>query len=415
MIYMNIARKTLVYALAIIILVSSSTLALPPKEKEAIDKDNLHALIDEGINSSGTCEGSVVLTGKNNGAKAVNFLIGKGLDPHQAAGIAGNLMAESTIIPNRKQGGPGIQTIDTIQPIKDDIANGDPPAGTSIGFGIAQWTSSGRQKAWLNYAETQKMDALSLELELMYLWHELETNTHYGLKEIKAAPDLRQAAWVFLVFFERPAATTGYEENPTQASGGSAKAELDTREGLAKQFMSAGDGSASGASTDSCTPGNIVDDVSEPDYKANPKVSIDDGPTHAFDPADCTGGLTVGADSLGKYTMKKWSPPVTSVGGYACRKNTNADTISIHGLGRALDIMVDAHTPAGLETGDNIRNFMINNSTVLGVQRVIWNGHIWGADQDGWRAYDGPDDHTSHVHVEVNEKAAANPNLAGAL
>jgi hypothetical protein len=36
------------------------------------------------------------------------------------------------------------------------------------------------------------------------------------------------------------------------------------------------------------------------------------------------------------------------------------------------------------------------------VHYVIWNGHIWSS-RDGFKKqpYDGPDPHTSHVHVSI--------------
>ncbi len=388
------------------LLMSSSASALPGSEVESIHKDSVHYLEFDGNVAQGQCsESNIVLTGSNNTAKAFNYLIDQGFTPHQAAGITGNLLGESGLMPNRKQGA-GIQTISSV---KEIVPN--------VGFGIAQWTPVTRQQAWIEFAEKKGEDALSLELQLQFLMDELKTNSGYGLKEIKEAGDVRQATWIFLAFFEIPGSVldAGKAGDPVQPTSGSAKAALDERAGLAQSVL--GGGSSNG-STDSptggCSSAALTGDESEPDFKANKNVSVDDGPTRAFNEADCTGGFTPGGKSLSALVMDKYSPPVTSVGGYSCRQNTASDTISIHGLGRALDIMIDGTTPKGLETGNRIRNFMINNSSALGIQRVIWDSHIWSADQDGWRPYTGPNAHIDHLHVEINEDAGRNPNLAGA-
>lgn len=399
------SRIALSILLGLLLISPSVVQALPQSHKEAIDRDSVHYVLPSENTGGDACSSDTInLTGNSNVAKAFNYFINdKGLTPEQAAGIVGNLYAESGVIPNRKQGtgaSEGITSPSQIVP--------------NVGFGIAQWTSAGRQQNWLNYAKEKNMDPLTLELELMFLWHELETTPSYGLSEIKKAGDIRQSAWVFLVYFERPAATSGFEEKPQQATSGTAKAELDKRESYAKGVLSKGqDGSVSPVSDSSGCGGILTGDESTPDFKANPKVQVDDPKNVPFNETQCSGNFTPGAASLSKLVIKTYSPPVTSVGGYSCRKNTADDSISVHGLGRALDIMIDGTTPKGLEVGDRIRNYMINNSTQLGIQRVIWNRHIWSADQDGWRTYTGPVPHTDHLHVEINIKASQNQNLGG--
>lgn len=399
----SVLLKRFGYILSVAVLLFSSITvsALPEEDLKAIYKNSVHHKFQ-----TQTCgQGAVTLSGNSNIAKAYNYLVSKGLQSHQAAGIVGNLIAESAVIPNRKQGSSATQGITDASQIV---------AGQ--GFGIAQWTGGGRQESWKKFATQNNMDPLSLELQLMYLWNELETVPNYGLEEIRKSADIRQATWVFLVFFERPASTSGYEEKATQATSGTAKSALDERTGLSESVLSEGSGSSSSATaaptTATCgSGGSPTGNEAEPDFKKNASVSVDEPPLHNFNEADCTGKFTVGAQSLSDVVMDKYSPPVTSVGGYACRQNTASNSISVHGVGRALDIMVDSTTPNGLATGDRIRNFMINNAKVLGVQRVIWNHHIWSADQDGWRDYSGPNPHTDHLHVEINEAAAKNASL----
>ncbi len=165
-------------------------------------------------------------------------------------------------------------------------------------------------------------------------------------------------------------------------------------------------GSTGGGSADP-TSGN----VSEPSYAANPNVKVDGSPPGPHRASNCTGTFTVGAASLKAVIEERWKPPVTSIGGYACRKNTASPGTSIHGLGRALDVMIDSTSPEGLAKGNEIRNWVINNSTQLGVQRVIWNNYTWAANRDGWREYTGPNPHTDHLHIEINLEASTKGNL----
>lgn len=166
------------------------------------------------------------------------------------------------------------------------------------------------------------------------------------------------------------------------------------------------DDDSSGGSADAT---NV--NVAEPNYAKNPNIKTDDAPPGAHKKSNCTGGFTTGADSLQKVILEKWKPPVTSVGGYSCRQNTAAPSTSIHGLGRALDVMINGTNPEGLAKGNEIRNWVINNATQLGIQRVIWNRHIWTANKDGWRDYTGPNPHTDHLHIEINLEASTKSNL----
>lgn len=652
--------------------------ALSDDEKKSIYQDSVH--YDRPDESDCTTSESIVLSGNNNTAKAFDYFVndaqGPRLKPHQAAGIIGNLLGESSLIPDRKQGG-GMQKITSASDIKPNV-----------GYGIAQWTSEGRQKNWIKFSRDRGLDPLKLETQLQYLVHELETNPGYGYKEIKQAKDVEQATWIFLAYFERPAAVSGHTAQPNPPNSGEARAALKKRVELANGAIKGSSSetpvdsssdtiSIEGSSDDaSCsdkyskgssfnaatfnvlgsghtptykdradksigviqdnkidvvgvqefTPkqrsyfmtklsnydnfpkgssnkghriensilwnkdkfsyvdggiqpnlkyfcgsgldapwvklkdiksnqeifvlnthdpastkcpdqspglrlenankyvsftsklqknnpdvpiiftgdfnsgfdvvgmnrpvgnkaknltycvlndGGVMKDAydlfKKRDYKCpNPKPKADrendangvdhvfvskgtdvtnykkvdmqtngaDHPTQIFNIAissgggagegapnfnkkynvkydgagsSCAKGTTIGAKSLSDVVMKKYSPPVSSVGGFSCRANTaNPSELSVHSTGRALDIMIDGTTPKGRETGDRIRNFMINNAEKLGVQMVIWNKHIWSVNQKGWRSYGGPNPHTDHLHVEINIAASKKSNL----
>lgn len=410
----ELGKSAAAITMALVFIGTGTVSALSQDDIDAINRDSVHYKL--GASSTSECDTDNLpsLPGNSRPAQAFNYLVSKGLSEPQAAGIVGNLKGESGVMPNRKQGS-GMQTITSYQQIT---------AGT--GYGIAQWTTGDRQVAWIkagiveaglqvkanlgDYTEEEKRTisstVLSLDLQLKYLFSELETNPGYGLAELKAAQDVTQATWIFLAFFERPGVVVdaGLAGNPTQPQSGPAKDELDHRVSLATSVNGEGGGCTSG--------GQLVGGTETPDFKANPAVKVDESPPGAHRESNCTGKFTVGADSLKRLVEDTWMPPVTSVGGYSCRSIFGGSQTSIHGLGRAIDIMISAETATGLRTGDEIRNFMINNSTTLGVQRVIWNEHTWSADQDGWRPYTGESPHTDHLHVEINLAASKDANLA---
>jgi hypothetical protein len=223
------ATPTIALLVVCVLSFTQTVAALSPEQKQLYDQNIMSFDVATGEGACGEV-GTIELSGDSNAAQAYNYLVGQGLAPQQAAGVVANLTAESGVIPNRKQGA-GMQTITSFSEVTPNV-----------GYGIAQWTSPGRQQNWGKFAEEKKMDALSLELELMYLWHELETTPDYGLEQLKAAPDLRQATWIFLAFFERPGTVVdaGKAADPVQPTGGGAKETLDQRVALASRVN--GDG-----------------------------------------------------------------------------------------------------------------------------------------------------------------------------
>ena len=142
-------------------------------------------------------------------------------------------------------------------------------------------------------------------------------------------------------------------------------------------------------------------------YAKNPLVKYDNAGKK------CVKGMTAGAKSLKKFINKTYRPVVTEIGDFKCRPNTADPTqLSVHSSGRALDVHVNAHTRAGLKTGNIIRDYMIANSTRLGIQTVIWNGKVWSSDKNGLREYTGPYPHDDHLHIEINKKASKKAKLA---
>jgi hypothetical protein len=124
----------------------------------------------------------------------------------------------------------------------------------------------------------------------------------------------------------------------------------------------------------------------------------------------CTGSLRSGTRAVGDYVLGRWAP-VTYYGGYACRQNTaDLSQLSMHGTGRALDIMLPlVGGTADNEVGDRIAGFLIRHAEELGVQYIIWDRASWGASRSlpKVRPYTGPHPHDDHLHVELSPEGAA--------
>jgi LysM repeat protein len=114
-----------------------------------------------------------------NAMQTIKFFMSKGLTRAQAAGIAGNLVHESSFRPN---------------------AVGD--GGTS--FGIAQW-HNGRGAAMKSWTQDHGYSPTSFKGQLEYLWHELNTSESNALSHLRNSGSAYDAGMTFCRYFERPA------------------------------------------------------------------------------------------------------------------------------------------------------------------------------------------------------------------
>jgi hypothetical protein len=120
----------------------------------------------------------------------VSFFTGKGYEPHQAAGIAGNLMQESTLNPMAKN-------------------------PTSGAFGLAQWLGS-RKKSFMDYALKNKKDIKDPTAQLEFIDHELNTTETRARDKLLNSKDATEAAFNFSDHYERAGANE--KKNATRAS-----------------------------------------------------------------------------------------------------------------------------------------------------------------------------------------------------
>ncbi|HLL23439.1 MAG TPA: hypothetical protein VK427_14980 [Kofleriaceae bacterium] len=96
--------------------------------------------------------------------------------------------------------------------------------------------------------------------------------------------------------------------------------------------------------------------------------------------ANCGGGLLAGTREIADYLKARFAG-MSGYGGYACRPNTaNTSQMSVHGTGRALDIMIPLQGGDADNTrGDKIANFLVQNAQAMGIQFIIWDRNDWGA------------------------------------
>jgi hypothetical protein len=74
---------------------------------------------------------------------------------------------------------------------------------------------------------------------------------------------------------------------------------------------------------------------------------------------------------------------------------------SSHPKGLAGDLMTN-NIPNGKAVGDRLAADAVASASSFGITEVIWYKRIWSKEK-GWRDYNGPSDHTDHVHITLSE------------
>ena len=143
----------------------------------------------------------------NTEEKIWSFLKAQGLTDAGAAGLMGNLYAESGLRPNNLQnsyeGKLGMADAEYTEMVdKGSYTNfGNDRAG----YGLAQWTYPSRKAALLAYAKAARKSIGDLEMQLGFLMQELASSYKAVLATLKSATSVRAASDAVLLQFERPA------------------------------------------------------------------------------------------------------------------------------------------------------------------------------------------------------------------
>ncbi len=229
---MRYMRIIFLFIIGISIFIPSYSLALTRDQRFEIERRYWYDATD--CNNPSSTTGPGIFTGGSNAEIAFNYFVSKGLSKEQAAGIVGNLQAESSIDPRSVQGGGG------------------------DGRGIAQWDKDDRWINLQNFASGTNQDPLALETQLQFIWFELTgeppTQGANGNSENAAYQDLilqTTVSGATLSFL------TKYERAGVRAE--------EKRISFAQQAFDAFSGNSPGDSTGSSASGscdgNVVDGV----------------------------------------------------------------------------------------------------------------------------------------------------------
>lgn len=181
--------------------------------------------------TSRACSGSdVSLIGNDNIERIYNYYIGKGLTKEQAAGVAGNAMAES---------------------------GGDPTIVSASGnyLGIFQWDRANRWARLLEYAAANSLDPNTLEAQLGFSFE--EATRRGNIDGIKQHTAIDMSAWYWGRFYE--VAIIGGSTSTTPLTN---VQHLERRIQYANEVYnnySGGSTASTGGSSSSCFGGNGQD------------------------------------------------------------------------------------------------------------------------------------------------------------
>lgn len=163
---------------------------------------------------------------------AMRSLVAAGYSPKGAAGIVGNLLAESALLPNRVEGSSetspmrsadptGVKRTWTAEQIRDRVYRKRGPA--LAGVGLAQWTTADRRAALFTFAyQGTTLGAAILynnAAQLSYLDNELSSN-YRGLraKLMSSTVSVSDASDDFVYLFEIPGAILKNGKKPPRSA-----------------------------------------------------------------------------------------------------------------------------------------------------------------------------------------------------
>ena len=148
-----------------------------------------------------------MLTGKTNEERIWNYLTAAGITACGAAGLMGNLYAESGLIPANLQNTyeKKLGYTDAAYTAAVDSGAYDNFAKDSAGYGLAQWTYHTRKANLHKFAKDAGKSIGDLEMQLGFLMQELSTSYKTVLATLKTATSVRAASDAVLLQFERPA------------------------------------------------------------------------------------------------------------------------------------------------------------------------------------------------------------------
>lgn len=143
----------------------------------------------------------------------LSFLRSKGLNEFAVFGIVANLYKESYFRADNLQNSyeTKLNMTDSEYVVRVDSGAYSNFSTDGAGFGLCQWTSSGRKTALYDFVKTHGKSIADINIQLEFFWHELTTSYKSVLKVLQNTKSIDEAARVVMLKFERPKNQT--EEN----------------------------------------------------------------------------------------------------------------------------------------------------------------------------------------------------------
>ena len=135
------------------------------------------------------------------------YLFKQGLSEQAVFGLMGNIQEESRFLPNNLQDSyeKRLGFNDTTYTAAVDSGAYANFVTDAAGYGLCQWTSSGRKKGLLDLARQRGKSISDMNMQLDYLMIELRGAYRGVLNGIMQARTIRAASDIVLTQFERPA------------------------------------------------------------------------------------------------------------------------------------------------------------------------------------------------------------------
>lgn len=150
-----------------------------------------------------------------------NFLIKQGLTIEGAYGMMANIYCESGFRANNAQNScmTRLGMTDEIYASKVDSEEYKNFTTDRVGWGLCQWTSSGRKTSLLTYAKEQKKSIADETMQLNYLMKELKTSYKAIFNMLTTSHDISECAKYVMTKFERPANQSNENQNKRASYG----------------------------------------------------------------------------------------------------------------------------------------------------------------------------------------------------
>ena len=163
----------------------------------------------KGLHQNGTIEKDIknAMGGTPIDQSIWDYLSARIGNDYGTAGMMGNMQAESGLKPNNLQNSYEKKLGYTDETYTVVVDNGSYKnfVSDAAGYGLCQWTSSGRKNGLLNLKNSRGCSIADLGLQLDWLWQELTTSYKGVLNGLKAATSVREASDIVLTRFEIPA------------------------------------------------------------------------------------------------------------------------------------------------------------------------------------------------------------------